>query len=208
MPISAAESGEMMIGRLRKILVALAVLVSIAQPAVASSLGTVTSITGSAVVMRGNSVEPLRVGTKVEKGDRIIVKSGGKVTLSGGTVIGPGASTLMKSKGGSLEVVTTAASSSSSSYGSNSSKLFSGKSGSYGGKNKDGDRDRDRGDGDRDDDDREDDDREDDDRDDDRDNDEDDDDNRDEDDDDDDDEDDDDDDEGYGDPDDDDAVSD
>ena len=135
-----------MVGRWRNFLASLVLLVAFAQPALASGLGTVTAITGSAVVMRGNSVAPLIVGARIETGDRIIVKSGGRVTLSGGTVLGPGASMVTKAKSGTVQVVTTSAISSPSQKTANTSKLFSSKSGGYGGKRKDDDRDDDRDD--------------------------------------------------------------
>lgn len=113
---------------LRSLLITGFVLALSAAPALASTLATVTSITGAAMVMRDNKVEKLYVGSKIEKGDRVIVNSASSVILSNGTVIGPGTSAVAKGKSGTIEITTTASSSSSSSSSqSNSSKLFSDK---------------------------------------------------------------------------------
>lgn len=102
-----------------------------APPAAASSLGRVTEISGSAMVMRGNKVERLQVGSSIEKGDKIIVQGSGKVKLSSGAVIGPGTSSVSKGKSGAVDIVTTTSTASSTSYNakSNTSKLFSKESG-------------------------------------------------------------------------------
>ena len=117
-----------MFRRLRLFLAAFCLLAFSAQPAMASALAKVTSITGSAVVMRGNKVEKLYLGAKIEKGDRVIVSAGGRVTLSGGTVIGPGASAVAKGSSRIVQITTTSTTSASAPK-SNSSKLFSDKKG-------------------------------------------------------------------------------
>jgi hypothetical protein len=96
----------------------------------ASTLATVTSINGSAVVMRGNKVVKLTIGAKIEPGDRIIVAAGGTVRLSSGTSLGAGSSTVTKTKSGSLAVASTTSMTSGSTYSASSpsSNLFSGKS--------------------------------------------------------------------------------
>lgn len=95
----------------------------------ASTLATVTSINGSAVVMRGNKVVKLTIGAKIEPGDRIIVATGGTVRLSSGASLGAGSSTISKTKSGGLTVASTTSTTSGSTYSASSpsSNLFSGK---------------------------------------------------------------------------------
>jgi hypothetical protein len=123
------EGGVPVFQRLRSFLAVFCLLALSAQPALASVLAKVTSITGSAFVMRGNKVEKLYLGAKIEKGDRVIVAAGGRVILSGGTVIGPGASAVAKGSSGIVQITTTSTTSASAPK-SNSSKLFSDKKGS------------------------------------------------------------------------------
>lgn len=114
-------------GRIARLLVLSAMALALgAGPALASTLARVTAITGSAVVMRGNKVEKLTVGSKIEDGDRVTVLAGGRVTLSNGVVLAPGTAAVAKSKSGKIEIVaaTTSSKSSESSKSSNKSKLF------------------------------------------------------------------------------------
>jgi hypothetical protein len=113
-----------MFRRLRSFLVGFCLLALCAQPAMASALTEVTSITGSAVVMRGNKVEKLYLGARIQKGDRLIVAAGGRVTLTSGTVIGPGTSAVARGRSGTIQVTTT---STKSAFAPKplSSKLFS-----------------------------------------------------------------------------------